>query len=211
MSPCIIYFVSCSLLFLFVYFLLLFILFKISSAATRPVAAAVTIFPALPAPSPIKYILSSFNLNLLSVSISLLKNFISGPYSSVSSLALLVLAPTIANTIIGDVKGGNTVEDITYVLRISASAILFVTMLSGVRGYLQGHKYITPSSISQVIEQLVRVIIIIFGSYIAVKLFGTKEAVGVAIFGATAGAIVALIYLELKMRKQLKSEENIKV
>lgn len=131
--------------------------------------------------------------------------------SILSTIALLLLAPTIANTIIGDVKGGNTIEDITYVLRVSASAILFVTMLSGVRGYLQGHKYITPSSISQVIEQLVRVIIIILGSYIAVKLFGTKEAVGVAIFGATAGAIVALIYLELKMRKQLKSEENIQV
>lgn len=129
--------------------------------------------------------------------------------SILSTLALLLLAPTIANTIIGDVKGGNTVEDITYVLRISSSAILFVTMLSGVRGYLQGHKYITPSSISQVIEQLVRVIIIILGSYIAVKLFGTKEAVGVAIFGATAGGIAALIYLELKMKRQFKEEKNI--
>ena len=127
--------------------------------------------------------------------------------SILSTIALLLLAPTIANTIIGDVTGGNTVEDITYVLRISSSAILFVTMLSGVRGYLQGHKYITPSSISQVIEQLVRVIIIIFGSYIAVKLFGTKEAVGVAIFGATAGGIAALIYLELKMKKQFKEEK----
>lgn len=131
--------------------------------------------------------------------------------SILSTIALIILAPTIANTIIGDVKGGNSVEDITYVLRVSSSAILFVTMLSGVRGYLQGHKYITPSSISQVIEQLVRVIIIILGSYIAIKLFGTKEAVGVAIFGATAGAIVALIYLEIKMQKQLKKEQNIQI
>lgn len=131
--------------------------------------------------------------------------------SILSTIALIILAPTIASTIIGDVKGGNSVEDITYVLRVSSSAILFVTMLSGVRGYLQGHKYITPSSISQVIEQLVRVIIIILGSYIAIKLFGTKEAVGVAIFGATAGAIVALIYLEIKMQKQLKKEQNIQI
>ena len=42
--------------------------------------------PALPEPSPTKYILWSFNLKLLSVSISLLKNLISGPYRSVSSL-----------------------------------------------------------------------------------------------------------------------------
>ena len=58
-----------------------------SLAATNPVAAAVTIFPAFPAPSPIKYMLSLFSLKLLSVAISLLKNLISGPYSNVSSLA----------------------------------------------------------------------------------------------------------------------------
>lgn len=63
------------------------ILLIMSLAATRPVAAAVTIFPALPAPSPMKYILLLDSLKLLSVSISLLKNFTSGPYNNVSSLA----------------------------------------------------------------------------------------------------------------------------
>lgn len=128
-----------------------------------------------------------------------------------STIALVVLAPTIANTIIGDIKGGNSKEDITFVLRVSASAILFVTMLSGVRGYLQGHKYITASSISQVIEQFVRVVVIIVGSFVAMKLFGTKEAVGIAIFGATAGSIVALIYLESKMKEERKKEKNIPI
>lgn len=131
--------------------------------------------------------------------------------SIVSTIVLLVMAPTIASAIIGDAKGGNTIEDITYVLRISASAIIFVTMLSGIRGYLQGHKYITVSSISQVIEQFVRVIIIIFGSFIAVKLFGTKEAVGIAIFGATIGGIAALVYLEAKMKKQREKEKSITI
>lgn len=129
----------------------------------------------------------------------------------VSTIALVVLAPTIANTIIGDIQGGNSKEDITFVLRVSASAILFVTMLSGVRGYLQGHKYITASSVSQVIEQFVRVVIIIAGSAIAVKLWGTKEAVGIAIFGATAGSIAALLYLEAKMKKQRKEEKTVPI
>jgi hypothetical protein len=62
------------------------LLLSISLAATNPVAAAVTMFPALPAPSPIKYISYLSNLNLLLVVISLLKNLISGPYSNVSSL-----------------------------------------------------------------------------------------------------------------------------
>ena len=128
-----------------------------------------------------------------------------------STIALIVLAPSIAQTIIGDIQGGNTKEDITFVLRISSSAILFVTMLSGVRGYLQGHKYISSSSISQVIEQFVRVIIIIVGSFIAMKLWGTKEAVGIAIFGATAGSIVALLYLLKKMKQHKKEEKAIPI
>ncbi len=122
----------------------------------------------------------------------------------ISTVALVVLAPIIAQEIIGDIEGGNTIEDIIFVLRISASAILFVTMLSGLRGYLQGHKYITASSISQVIEQFIRVIVIIVGSFIAMKLWGTKEAVGIAVFGATAGSIAALIFLEILMIKERK-------
>lgn len=125
-----------------------------------------------------------------------------------STIALLVSAPWIADTIIGGVQGGNTKEDIVFVLRVSSSAILFVTMLSGMRGYLQGHKYITASSISQVIEQLIRVIVIIVGSFIAMQLWGTKEAVGIAVFGATLGAIAALFYLEKKMIEERKKEKK---
>ncbi len=128
-----------------------------------------------------------------------------------STVILFISAPMIAEAIIGGVNGGNTKEDITFVLRVSTTAILICTMLSGMRGYLQGHKYITPSSISQVIEQLVRVIIIIFGSYIAIQLWGTKEAVGIAIFGATAGAIVAFFYLEKKMKEERKKEKEKKI
>ena len=129
----------------------------------------------------------------------------------ISTVILFVFAPAIAKMIIGDLKGGNTIEDIVFVVRISSSAIFFVTVLSAVRGYLQGHKYISASSISQVLEQLVRVIIIIVGSYLAMKLWGTKEAIGIAVFGATAGAIFALLFLEKKMFNIRKEDKNIKI
>lgn len=126
----------------------------------------------------------------------------------ISTLVLLLFAPTIANIIIGGVEGGNSVEDIAFVVRVSATAILIVSILSCMRGYIQGHKIITEPSISQVIEQLVRVVVIIVGSYIAMKLFGTKEAIGIAVFGATAGAIVAFVYLQMKMKKlKLKKQK----
>lgn len=119
----------------------------------------------------------------------------------IATLALFFLAPTIANTIIGGTVGGNSKEDIVFVLRVSTTAILSVTIISTMRGYLQGHKYIRKASISDLLEQFVRVIVIVFGSYFMMKLFGTKEAVGIAIFGATVGSLIALCYLGYNMKK----------
>ncbi len=124
----------------------------------------------------------------------------------VVTIGLFFGAPAIANEIMKGVTDGNKVEDIALTIRIASSAIFFATLLATTRGYLQGQKYITSSSISQVVEQLVRVIVIVVGSYIFMKLYGIKEAVCVAIFGATVGAIISLVYLKIKARK-LKSLE----
>ena len=125
-----------------------------------------------------------------------------------STLILYVFAKDIAFLIKGGVTGGNSLDDIAFVIRISSSAIFFVTMLSNIRGFLQGQKFIKDSSISQVVEQFVRVITIVLVSYIFIKLFGVKEAVAVAIFGATIGAIAALIYLAIKGKKELKLKDE---
>ncbi|MCI9233279.1 MAG: polysaccharide biosynthesis protein [Bacilli bacterium] len=123
--------------------------------------------------------------------------------SIISFLTLFIFAPFLSHLIIGDISGGHTWEEITYVVRISSTAILFVTMLSVMRGYLQGHRYIAPSSISEVIEQVVRILVILVGSYISIYILhqSIKEAVGIAVFGATVGAMITLVYLHIKMKK----------
>lgn len=141
--------------------------------------------------------------------------------SIISFLILFIFAPFLSHLIIGDITGGHTWEEITYVVRVASTAILFVTILSVMKGYLQGHKYITPSSISEVIEQVVRILVILLGSYISIYILkqSIKEAVGIAVFGATAGAIVALFYLRLKIKKagirnqrnHIESEEEKKI
>ena len=78
-------------------------------------------------------------------------------------LVLMLFAPFIAKWILGDLTGGNTLEDVTFVVRVISSAILVVPLLSIYRGYFEGHRFMTPPSISQVIEQVVRVIIIVVG------------------------------------------------
>lgn len=115
-------------------------------------------------------------------------------------------APLIANQIMGDNTGGSSKESITFVIRIISTAILVVPFLSVTKGYLQGHKFITPSSVSQVIEQVVRITVILAGSYLCMRVFkvGVTNAVGVAVFGATIGALVALLYLLMKISKHKK-------
>ena len=115
-------------------------------------------------------------------------------------------APFIANQIMGNNTGGNSKESITFVIRVISTAILVVPYLSVTKGYLQGHKFMLPSSVSQVLEQVVRIAVILIGSYLCMRVLnlGVTNAIGVAVFGATVGALAALIYLLVKIRKNKK-------
>lgn len=118
-------------------------------------------------------------------------------------LLLLLFAPWIAHAVLGDLSGGNTISDVTLVIRVVASALLFVPVLSIYRGYFEGHRFMEAPSFSQVLEQLVRVFVIVLGSFLALKVFDLSitTAVGIAVFGATAGAIAAYLYLIYKKKK----------
>lgn len=123
-------------------------------------------------------------------------------FALVIFLILVIFAEPLARLIIGDIEGGNTIEDITFVIRVIATALLVIPSLAIARGYLQGNKYITSSSLSQVVEQLFRVIIVVFGSWVMLAITGnTTWAVSVACFGATIGGLLAYIYLKRKITK----------
>lgn len=122
-------------------------------------------------------------------------------------IIIMLFAPNVADIFIGDIKGGNTKEDVAFVIRVISTALLIVPILSVTRGYLQGHKFIAPPSISQVIEQFVRVIIIVIGSFLCLKVFNLSLTVtiGVAVFSATVSAFVAYLYLKFKVRNNKQS------
>ena len=128
-------------------------------------------------------------------------------------IVLLVFAPNIGRLIIGSSTGGNTYSDIAFVIRCVSFAILIIPFLSVTKGFLQGHKYITPYSISQVIEQVVRVLIILVGSYLCMNVWNLpmRYGVGVAVSAAFFGGLVAYIYLRIKISKaKLISKGEIK-
>ena len=119
---------------------------------------------------------------------------------------LFIFAEEIGKFIIQDLKGNNTYQDVAFIIRCVSPAILAIPILSIDKGYLQGHNYIKPSSISELIEQIVRIIIILCGSYLCLKVFkGTLSlAVGIAISGAFFGGIAAYIYLKYTIKKNMK-------
>ena len=117
-------------------------------------------------------------------------------------LILMLFAPVIAKSIIGDLTGGNTIEDIVFVIRVISTAILVVPVLSIYRGYFEGHRFMGPPSISQVIEQIVRILIIVLGTFLALNVFklSLTNAVGIALLGATISACISCLYLIIKKR-----------
>ena len=82
-----------------------------------------------------------------------------------------------------------------------APAVLLVCITSAYRGYIQGHSDMRPTTVGQVLEVLVKVIV---GLSLAEWLLHTGESVPMAsagaIFGVTAGALAALVYMALKSR-----------
>ena len=88
--------------------------------------------------------------------------------------------------------------------------LLIVPCLAVRKGYLQGQKFISVSSTSQLIEQIVRIAFILVGSYLAINIYKMDVSFGVAIavFGAFVAGVAAFLYLEYKIRKN-KKELNI--
>lgn len=123
--------------------------------------------------------------------------------SIITFVVLMLFTPQFAHLIIGDVTGGNTIEDIVVVIRAVAFALLVLPFVSINRGFLQGNKYISPASFSQVVEQIVRIIFLLGGSYLILNVLHLTEtaAIMVAISGATMGGIGAFIYLEFIFEK----------
>jgi len=133
-------------------------------------------------------------------------------FSIICFLICFIFAPQVAYLIIGNIENGNTIEDVSFTIRMVSFALLVVPLLSIMRGYLQGHKYIKEPSLSQVIEQIVRVGVILLGSFLTLKVFNLslRTTIGICVFASCVGGIFAYLYLSSVMKKnkdKLKPKE----
>ncbi len=87
-------------------------------------------------------------------------------------------------------------------------APIVVSALTIFRGFFQGYQNMTPSAISQIIEQVGRVV---FGVGLAIVFlpYGIEFSAGGASFGAVVGGIIAVVYLFIKYIR-IKRENNIR-
>ena len=98
--------------------------------------------------------------------------------------------------------------DAALAVRSIAPALLFVPLVSSFRGFFQGRQNMSPTAISEVIEQFFRVMV----GFILARVFlsvGLPQTAAGASFGATIGSICALAFMGLVyvMHKQIIRRE----
>ena len=89
-----------------------------------------------------------------------------------------------------------------------APAVFFVTFLASFRGYLQGWQIMTPTAVSEIVEQLTRVITMLVFADLFLP-YGLAYAAGGASMGAGVGAFCALLVLMWfyrRLKKRLHAE-----
>ncbi|CAM3820176.1 stage V sporulation protein B [Mesobacillus zeae] len=122
--------------------------------------------------------------------------------SLVFTPALILLAPYLSKTLFTDTR--------TLMPLLAIAPIVPVVAISSVlRGYFQGRQNMKPAAVSQVIEQLVRILLIAFLTR-AFLPHGIEYAAAAAMVASVAGELASLAYLmaAFKLKKKFRLRKN---
>lgn len=132
-----------------------------------------------------------------------------GAIGMLSFIVLFIFAPQIANLVNN--------PQAALAMRAIAPSLIFVPAMAALRGYFQGMQNMRPTAVSQIVEQLFRVIVGLSLAYVlfnmtgesgfAVKFDAYERGAAGASFGATAGAIAGLLTILLVYALSKKSIE----
>ena len=120
-------------------------------------------------------------------------------------LIVILFSTPLAALVMPD-NGGASVETMRTVLILITFALFFVPVLSSIRGFYQGLKHMEVYSLSQVLEQLVRVGFLLSFSAIAVYIFNQDRiwAVYFGVISTSVSAIIAIIHMKFYDRRQMR-------
>lgn len=122
--------------------------------------------------------------------------------SIIFTAGMILAAPFIATTLLTD-------ERTLYPL-LAISPIVPIIAISGVlRGYFQGKQNMKPQSVSQVIEQIVRITCVALFINLLLP-YGVEFAAAGAMFSVILGEFISLLYMlnKFKRRKRVKIRAN---
>lgn len=126
----------------------------------------------------------------------------------ISGIIFWITAPWIAAT-----SPVVSVAATTVTIRCCVPALVILPPMSLIRGFFQGNQDMQPYGISQLWEQLMRVIFIIATTFVLMEVFHASylKAVNYSTFAAFVGAVFSLLYLiyhGLKQRHEYKTMYN---
>lgn len=134
---------------------------------------------------------------------------------TIAFLTLFFMADFIAEMIVANKDAeGNSVQDVAKVIKMVSFALIIIPAMSAVRGFFQGNQTMTPTAVSQVIEQIVRIAFVLVAGFIIIVIYDGSyvTAVSFATFAAFIGAlgsvIVLLKYWQSKKQTYYKAIEE---
>lgn len=109
----------------------------------------------------------------------------------------------LASKFIYSSKHGNSAEDIQQVMQMLSFSLLIIPFMSVVRGFYQGNQIMEPTAISQVVEQIVRIVFVLVSAFLIIKVYhgGIVLAVSFATFAAFIGALASCLVLYIYWRR----------
>lgn len=92
---------------------------------------------------------------------------------------------------------------VTYSVMIVSLTLIFAPYMAVYRGFFQGFEDMIPTAVSQVLEQLIRVIIILVAAfYLTSQAYSTETVAGGVMIGSVVGVLFALVYLQIVFAKR---------
>ena len=124
------------------------------------------------------------------------------------TILFMLMSKNIASHVLGPTASIEDIKQLIALFRILLLALVFVPLLSSIRGYYQGLKRMDIYATSQVLEQFIRVFSIVFLGFLAVKVFNFDGiyAIYMAILAAGISAILTILYFVLASK-----DENLEI
>ncbi len=105
-------------------------------------------------------------------------------------------------------------KDVALPIKALAPTVVIVTMMAAMRGYFQGMRNMTPTAVSQIVEQIVNALFSVILAYAFVNKGLVEAATGSTVgtgIGAFAGFMIVLfVYYKMrhKIKKMMKSNQQ---